>query len=126
MGQGQRARGATEHVIQMIRGDVACLGSDTKTWFEGAGGEHSQKPVEFYNIVEKLTPAPHYFELFSRGQPRESWDLHGNEVGKIPAAIGADVIVPVTEDERQAERRASANRYVCAHQPGDGLRWMML
>jgi N6-adenosine-specific RNA methylase IME4/ParB-like chromosome segregation protein Spo0J len=82
-GQGQRARGATEHVVQMIRGNVACLGSDTKTWFGGKGGVHSQKPREFYEIVEKLTPAARYFELFSRGGPREKWDLHGNELGKL-------------------------------------------
>lgn len=88
MGQGQRARGATEHVVQLIRGDVPCLGFDQKTWFEGASGVHSQKPVEFYDIVEKLTPAPRYFELFSRSGPRANWDLHGNEVGKHAPALG--------------------------------------
>ncbi len=85
-GQGQRARGATEHVIQMIRGNVPCLGGDTRTWFEGRGDIHSQKPGEFYELVEKLTPAPRYFELFSRGAPRANWDLHGNEVGTIAAS----------------------------------------
>ena len=82
-GQGARARGATEHVIQMIRGNVPCLGTDTKTWFEGKGGVHSQKPAEFYDIVEKLTPAPRYFELFARSQPRPNWDMHGDQVGKL-------------------------------------------
>jgi N6-adenosine-specific RNA methylase IME4 len=81
-GTGQRARGATEHLIQMVRGNVLCLGSDTKTWFEGQGGEHSQKPREVYALVEKLTPSPRYFELFSRSAARDNWDLHGNEVGK--------------------------------------------
>ncbi len=80
-GQGHRARGATEHLIQMVRGDVLCLGGDTKTWFEGEGGVHSQKPQEVYAIIEKLSPAPRYFELFSRGGPRENWDLHGNDIG---------------------------------------------
>jgi N6-adenosine-specific RNA methylase IME4 len=84
-GQGQRVRGATEHLIQMVRGTVACLGSDTKTWFEGKRGQHSQKPIESYAIVETLSAASRYFELFSRGQPREHWDLHGNEVGKLAA-----------------------------------------
>lgn len=81
-GQGQRVRGATEHIIQLVRGDVLCLGADQKTWFEGEGGAHSQKPEDIYAIVEKLSPAPRYFELFSRGAERDGWDLHGNEVGK--------------------------------------------
>jgi ParB family chromosome partitioning protein len=93
-GQGQRARGATEHLIQMVRGSVLCLGSDTKTWFEGAGGEHSQKPIEAYELVEKLTPAPRYFEMFSRGPARDKWDLHGNEVGKHAAP-------PVKQDDAE-------------------------
>jgi len=84
-GQGQRVRGATEHLIQLVRGDVPCLGYDTKTWFEGEGGAHSQKPETAYEIIEKLTPAARYFELFARGQPRDNWDLHGNEIGKLVA-----------------------------------------
>jgi len=82
-GQGQRVRGATEHLVQMIRGNVPCLGSSTKSWFDGAGGEHSQKPAKAYEIVEKLTPAPRYFELFARGSERDGWDMHGNEIGKL-------------------------------------------
>ena len=30
-GQGQRVRGATEHLIQLVRGDVPCLGFDQKS-----------------------------------------------------------------------------------------------
>jgi N6-adenosine-specific RNA methylase IME4/ParB-like chromosome segregation protein Spo0J len=98
MGQGQRVRGATEHVVQLIRGEVPCLGFDQKTWFEGAGGVHSQKPVEFYDIVEKLTPAPRYFELFSRSGSRPNWDMHGNEVGKH-----ADITVDVAKLRAEAD-----------------------
>ena len=36
-----------------------------------------------YALVEKLSPAPRYFELFSRSGPRERWDMHGDEVGKL-------------------------------------------
>jgi N6-adenosine-specific RNA methylase IME4 len=82
-GQGQRVRGATEHLVQMIRGNVPCLGSSTKSWFDGEGGEHSQKPVRAYEIVERLTPAPRFFELFARGGDRDGWDMHGNEIGKL-------------------------------------------
>lgn len=82
-GQGQRVRGTTEHFVQMIRGSVPCLGHSTKSWFDGEGGEHSQKPARAYEIVERLTPAPRYFELFARGGARDGWDMHGNEIGKL-------------------------------------------
>jgi N6-adenosine-specific RNA methylase IME4 len=82
-GQGQRVRGATEHLMQLIRGDVPCLGAETKSWFEGASGEHSQKPAIAYEIVQRLSPAPRYFELFARGTAPDSWDMHGNEIGKL-------------------------------------------
>jgi MT-A70 len=58
--------------------------SCTPTWFEAEeGGLHSQKPQEAYALVEKLSPAPRYFELFSRSDPRDRWDMHGDEVGKL-------------------------------------------
>jgi len=97
-GQGQRVRGATEHLVQMIRGNVPCLGGSTKSWFDGAGGEHSQKPAKAYEVVEKLTPAPRYFELFARGSERDGWDMHGNEIGKL--------ITPSAQEPVPAKRAA--------------------
>ena len=93
VGQWQRARGATEHLIQLVRGNVPILRQDTPTWFEGEeGGVHSQKPQQAYALVEKLSPAPLHFELFSRSGPRERWDMHGDEVGKLapPERRGGD------------------------------------
>ncbi len=98
-GQGQRVRGATEHLLQLIRGDVAALGFDQKTWFDGEGGAHSQKPNEAYAIIEKLSPAPRYFELFARGGERPGWDLHGNEIGKLARSAAPFSFIPPTEIE---------------------------
>jgi len=39
---------------------------------------HSQKPHEFYSIIEKVSYAP-YIELFARNK-RENWDSWGNEI----------------------------------------------
>jgi len=47
-------------------------------WFELPRGRHSQKPTEFYEMIEKLHPPPR-LELFAR-QKREGWDCWGNEV----------------------------------------------
>lgn len=41
--------------------------------------EHSRKPDELYNIIEKCSPGP-YLELFAR-QQRANWTAWGNEVG---------------------------------------------
>jgi hypothetical protein len=40
---------------------------------------HSVKPVEFYDFVESLCPAPRYADLFSRYRHNEKWDVHGDE-----------------------------------------------
>jgi len=39
--------------------------------------EHSRKPDEQYEIIEKCSPAP-FLELFARG-PRRNWTVWGNQ-----------------------------------------------
>jgi N6-adenosine-specific RNA methylase IME4 len=91
IGQGQRLRGASEHCILAVRGDVPALGGSQKTWFEAAvSGKHSAKPAAFYPIVEAITPAPRYAELFSRGGRGPRWDCHGDEIGKAAAIVASD------------------------------------
>lgn len=45
-------------------------------------GKHSQKPKEFYHIIEKISYPP-YIELFARNK-KDGWDIWGNEVGDLP------------------------------------------
>jgi N6-adenosine-specific RNA methylase IME4 len=40
--------------------------------------EHSRKPDQLHELVERCSPGP-YLELFAR-QPREGWQVWGNEV----------------------------------------------
>jgi len=42
--------------------------------------EHSRKPDEVYDLIEKLYPGCRYMELFARGQ-RNGWDAWGNQAG---------------------------------------------
>lgn len=50
-----------------------------RTWFEWARTiKHSEKPQGFYDMVEKISPAPR-IDLFARKQ-RIGWDVWGNEV----------------------------------------------
>lgn len=44
--------------------------------------EHSRKPDESYEIIERLYPDCSYIELFARTK-RDGWDAWGNEVGKF-------------------------------------------
>lgn len=78
-GQGQRLRGATEHCILAVRGNVPALGAGTPTWFEAPAGKgHSAKPDAFFEIVEKIAPASRYAYLFAGEAAREGWDMHGD------------------------------------------------
>ena len=40
---------------------------------------HSAKPVEFYNLVKSLCPAPRYADVFSRYRHNDRWDCYGDE-----------------------------------------------
>jgi ParB family chromosome partitioning protein len=93
-GQGRGARGATEHLIQMVRGNARGAFCANKTWFEGEEGAHSQKPQEAYEIVERLSPALRYFEITflcgksrRKRKTREKWDFHVNEIGALAEPV---------------------------------------
>lgn len=54
------------------------FGMTNGTWFPWPRAEHSSKPNAFYDLVERVSPAP-YLELFAR-RKRMGWDCWGNEV----------------------------------------------
>lgn len=90
MGRGQVLRGKTEHCIIATRGaPVINLTNQTTDW-RGDGWEvreDSRKPDAFYALVEELSPAARYFELFSRGGLNDKWDCHGDQAGKFAPAV---------------------------------------
>ncbi len=47
---------------------------------EAAVGRHSEKPVAFYELIERAYPLASKLELFARGVPRNGWAAWGNEV----------------------------------------------
>ena len=58
---------------------------DTKalsSWYEWPRLRHSEKPPEFFGIVETVSPGPR-MEMFARRE-RPGWDLWGNEA---PGAV---------------------------------------
>jgi N6-adenosine-specific RNA methylase IME4 len=78
MGRGDWLRGQTEHCLMAIRGNPIVELTSQTTLLSGPVRANSQKPEEFYDLVEKLCPAPRYAELFSR-HSRKNWDGHGDE-----------------------------------------------
>jgi N6-adenosine-specific RNA methylase IME4 len=77
-GYGDWLRTQTEHVIFATRGRPIVQLTNESTVLFAPMRAHSEKPDEFYALVEKLCPAPRYCELFSR-RGRPNWDGHGDE-----------------------------------------------
>jgi N6-adenosine-specific RNA methylase IME4/ribosomal protein S14 len=83
MGFGDLLRCQTEHVLMAVRGKPIVTLTNQTTLLHAPVRAHSQKPDEFYALVEKLCPAPRYAELFAR-QRRPNWDGHGDEIAGAP------------------------------------------
>jgi N6-adenosine-specific RNA methylase IME4 len=84
MGYGDWLRGQSEHCLMAVRGKPTVTLTNQTTLLHAPVGEHSVKPVEFYELVESLCPAPRYADLFSRYQHNERWDCHGDEARATP------------------------------------------
>ena len=79
-GVGFYFRNTTEMILFGIRGKLRTLspGRSQVNIIKTRKREHSRKPDELYELIEKCSPSP-YLELFARGQ-RKGWDQWGNEV----------------------------------------------
>jgi N6-adenosine-specific RNA methylase IME4 len=77
-GMGHYARNCTEHAIFAVRGKLAVLNHNVPGILFAPRRKHSEKPDEFYSMVERLSSGP-YLELFAR-RPWKGWAAWGNEV----------------------------------------------
>lgn len=70
----------SEHVLVARKGSRHGnpFGATGGTCFDWPRRSHSVKPVEFFDLVERVSPGP-YLEMFAR-QPRTGWSVWGNEV----------------------------------------------
>jgi N6-adenosine-specific RNA methylase IME4 len=89
LGMGHYVRAAHETCIIAGRGRSAGMRLDFSipSVFDAPAREHSAKPEEFYQLVERLYPGP-YADVFSR-RTRKGWDAFGDETGKLDAGAGA-------------------------------------
>jgi N6-adenosine-specific RNA methylase IME4 len=77
-GMGFYFRGMTEHVIFAARNKCP-IPTDKResNVFTAPRGRHSEKPDNFMDLVERVSPGP-YLEMFSR-RARFGWDTWGDE-----------------------------------------------
>jgi|HubBroStandDraft_2_1064218.scaffolds.fasta_scaffold12713_5 N6-adenosine-specific RNA methylase IME4 len=77
-GMGRYVRAAHESCIVARRGRFKPRSRSVRSVFEAATGAHSQKPDEFYDLVEELAEGP-YVELFAR-RARIGWCQFGDQL----------------------------------------------
>jgi N6-adenosine-specific RNA methylase IME4 len=78
-GVGFYFRNTTEIILFGVRGGIRTLnpGRSQVNIIRTQKQEHSRKPDEMYNIIEKCSPGP-YLEIFAR-DTRPGWDTFGNQ-----------------------------------------------
>jgi N6-adenosine-specific RNA methylase IME4 len=78
-GVGFYFRNTTELLLFGIRGTMRTLapGRSQVNIIKSMKQEHSRKPEEQYEIIERCSPGP-YLELFARGK-RTGWTMWGNQ-----------------------------------------------
>lgn len=81
-GMGRTVRGEHETCLIATSGKPVTLNRSIRSIFEAPVRAHSEKPEEFYHIVEQLREGP-YVELFARRQ-RPGWTCLGNEICPSP------------------------------------------
>ena len=85
-GVGFYFRNVTELVLFGVRGSMRTLapGRRQVNFLKTQKREHSRKPDELYEIIERCSPGP-YLEMFARNS-RSGWTSWGNEVDALSAA----------------------------------------
>lgn len=83
-GMGRYLRASHERCIVAVRGKAQPAVRNVRSRFSAPVGVHSQKPEEFYRIVETMYPEGPWFEMFAR-TTRPRWTQVGHELGKLDA-----------------------------------------
>ena len=78
-GLGYWTRANCEQCLLATRGNPKRYGKDVRRLIITKRREHSRKPDEIYERIERLVSGP-YLELFSR-KTKKNWDSWGDQVG---------------------------------------------
>ena len=83
VGLGDAYRLTTEFVLYARRGSLRERRTIETTWFNWPRGRHSEKPDEFYEMVEAVNHSP-FLEMFARSA-RRGWTPWGHEAPEVAA-----------------------------------------
>lgn len=90
-GMGYYTRSNTEPCLLATRGNPKKpIARDVQALICSPIREHSRKPDEQYDKIERLYPNTNYLEMFCR-RPRANWDSWGNE-------IESDIQIPMRQN----------------------------
>jgi N6-adenosine-specific RNA methylase IME4 len=87
MGQGYWTRANPEDCWLATRGHPKRLHADVRQFITAPVAEHSRKPDEIYERIERLVDGP-YLELYAR-RDRPGWMTWGNE---LPFVLAEDTV----------------------------------
>lgn len=81
MGMGYYFRQQHELLLVAARGDLPVPDPEDRprSVIAASRGEHSVKPVEVYELIDRMYPLARKVELFAR-QPRDGWAAWGNQI----------------------------------------------
>lgn len=81
IGTGYYFRGQHELLLVGVKGSIGVPEEQNRpsSVLNSARQEHSKKPTEVYELIEKMYPNRQYLEFYARNQ-REGWTSWGNEV----------------------------------------------
>lgn len=77
-GPGYIVRGSHEPVLIATRGSPHFVAKNVRSCFDGLRREHSRKPDEFYDLVDRMLPKGRRAKLFSR-ESRPGWETWGDQ-----------------------------------------------
>lgn len=90
LGVGHWLRNSTEHCALAVRGNVKAFSGRTltneSTILHSPRREHSRKPEQFFELVEKLCPDMTKLEMFARSS-KVGWDCWGDEALKFDQPV---------------------------------------
>ena len=107
IGMGRILRGAHETCIVATRGDrIEAMSKSERTVFRAPRGKHSEKPEEFYRIVERLYPLElwpeAHVELYAR-RWRPGWVQFGHGLPGTWEHVEAALAREAEDAKREAE-----------------------
>ena len=85
LGGGHYTRVVSEMLLLCRRGRATVLRKDVPGVIHAPRGQHSAKPDESYDLIEKLVSGP-YLELYARRRYNERWTVWGNQLEAVESA----------------------------------------